>query len=74
MIKTQCVPKRKQYNISKLKEEDNCLRFTALVGNKINETSTGSQRLDIVWKEIFSALSSAAKETLGLKERKPSNP
>lgn len=34
MIKIQRAPRWKKYNISKLKEEDNCLRFTALVGNK----------------------------------------
>ena len=36
--------------------------------------SAGSQYIDIVWKEISSALASAAEETLGLKEKEPSNP
>lgn len=74
MIKTQRTLRRKQYNVSKLKKDDNRLRFTALVENKVSETITRNPNIDTVWEEISSALTSAAEDSLDLKGREPSSP
>lgn len=73
IIKRQRTPRRKQYNIYKPKEDENRLRFTALVENKFTETNTGKPSIDTVWQEISSVPTYAAEETLSLKEREPSN-